>query len=89
MTKKELKELKQLIKVLRSGGVTQFKTAGVELSLTDKPVEEVAKSKLTAEQAIRAVDNYINEPLKNDYPTPEQFLFMASDGSLPKIDEAM
>ena len=88
MTTKELKELKQLIKVLRAGGVTQFKNAGVELTLTETAPENIKKT-LTSEKALKAIDSYINEPTKNDYPTAEQFLFMASDGTLPKIDEAM
>lgn len=87
----DIKQLRNLLKVLRQNGVTSYKTQELELTLapeslllSDSKDKHPASSSLK-EEVLDDVDPY------KDFPTgilsPEELMFWSSGGDLKELEE--
>ncbi len=76
----DLKDLKALLKICRSQGITEIKLNGVEVKFGDLP-QEVGSTNYT--ENISIANPFANFP--KDELSPEQLMFYSS-GGLPEDD---
>jgi hypothetical protein len=81
----DLKDLKSLLKLCRTQGVTEIELGTVKIKLGDLPVDNNGKTIIDNETSL--TDNpYANFP--DGILTPEQLMFYSS-GGLPEEDPAL